>query len=108
MISNKGTDVNLSRLVLFDPETGKEEVVESDPLRRVDLEGAAFSTVTDELVFTGYTDDRQRLYFKDRAFEQDYKFLQKKLPNREIFFDSTTTARQTSTRRRWRLMLRTT
>jgi dipeptidyl aminopeptidase/acylaminoacyl peptidase len=90
MISNKGEGVDLMRLVLFDPETGKEEVVESDPMRRVDLDGAAFSTVTDELIFTGYTDDRQRFYFKDKTFEKDYKYLQKKLPNREIFFDSAT------------------
>lgn len=90
MISNKGADVNLSRLVLFDPETGREETVESDPMNRVDLDGAAFSAVTDELVFTGYVDDRQRLYFRDKAFEKDYKLLQKKLPNREIWFDSTT------------------
>lgn len=90
MISNKGADVDLARLVLFDPETGREEVVESDPLRRVDLDGAAFSPLTDELVFTGYVDDRQRLYFKDKALEKDYKFLQKQLPNREIYFDSST------------------
>jgi dipeptidyl aminopeptidase/acylaminoacyl peptidase len=90
MISNKGAGVDLARLVLFDPETGTEEIVESDPMRRVDLDGAAFSTVTDELVFTGYVDDRQRLYFKDRTLEKDYKFLQKKLPNKEIYFDSTT------------------
>lgn len=90
MISNKGADVDLARLVLFDPETGKEDLVESDPLRRVDLDGAAFSPVTGELVFTGYFDDRQRLYFKDKAFEKDYKFLQKKLPNKEIYFDSST------------------
>ncbi|HEY0100904.1 MAG TPA: S9 family peptidase [Pyrinomonadaceae bacterium] len=90
MVSNKGEGVDLARLILFDPETGQEEVVESDPLRRVDLDGASFSTVTGELVFTGYTDDRQRLYFRDKTFEKDYKFLQKKLPNREIWFDSTT------------------
>jgi dipeptidyl aminopeptidase/acylaminoacyl peptidase len=90
MISNKGAGVDLARLVLFDPETGKEEVVESDPLRRVDFEGAAFSTLSGEMIFTSYTDDRQRLYFRDRTFEKDYKFLQKKLPNREIFFDSHT------------------
>jgi dipeptidyl aminopeptidase/acylaminoacyl peptidase len=90
MVSNKGEGVDLARLVLFDPETGKEEVVESDPLSRVDLDGAAFSSATGELVFTGYVDDRQRLYFRDKAFEKDYKFLQKKLPNREIWFDSAT------------------
>jgi hypothetical protein len=31
MITNKGADVNLSRLALFDPETRALEVVESDP-----------------------------------------------------------------------------
>jgi len=90
MISNKGEGVDLARLVLFDPETGKEEVVESDPMCRVDLDGAAFSPSTGELVFTGYTDDRQRLYFRDKAFEKDYRFLQKRLPNKEIYFDSAT------------------
>jgi dipeptidyl aminopeptidase/acylaminoacyl peptidase len=90
LISNKGADVNLARLVLFDPETGQEEIVESDPLRRVDMDGAAISEATGELVFTIYNDDRQRLYFRDRSFEKDYKFLQKQLPNREIGFDSTT------------------
>src|ERR1700722_14437869 len=32
METNKGADMNLSALVLFDPETGKTETVESDPL----------------------------------------------------------------------------
>ena len=90
MVSNKGEGVDLARLVLFDPETGKEEVVESDPLRRVDIDGAAISEVSGELAFTLYTDDRQRLYFRDRALEKDYKFLRKKLPNKEIYFDSPT------------------
>jgi dipeptidyl aminopeptidase/acylaminoacyl peptidase len=90
IISNRGAGVDLARLVLFDPETGTEEVVESDPMRRVDLEGAAFSDVTGELIFTGYTDDRQRYYFKDKTLAEDYKFLQKKLPNREVSFDSST------------------
>jgi dipeptidyl aminopeptidase/acylaminoacyl peptidase len=90
MISNKGDGVNLTRLVLFDPETGKEDAVESDPMSRVDLEDAAFSDVTDELVYTLYVDDRQRFYFKDRKLAEDYKFLQKKLPNMEISFDTST------------------
>src|SRR5262249_20629585 len=33
--TNKG-DVDLQRLTLFNPATGKEELVESDPLNRVD------------------------------------------------------------------------
>ena len=90
MISNKGESVDLTRLVLFDLETGKEEAVESDPMSRVDLEDAAFSDVTDELLYTVYADDRQRFYFKDRTLAEDYKLLQKKLPNREISFDVST------------------
>ncbi len=90
MISNKGESVDLTRLVLFDPETGKEEPVESDPMTRVDLEDVGFSNLTDELTHTLYIDDRQRYYFKDKALAEDYKFLQKKLPNRELSFDSST------------------
>ena len=90
MVSNKGDSVDLARLVLFDPETGKEEVVESDPMGRVDLINAFFSEVSNDLIFTQYIDDRRRYYFKDKAFEADYKLLQTKLPNREITFDSST------------------
>src|SRR5690348_11335019 len=35
--TNKGADVDLVRLELFNPTTGKEELVESDPLKRVDF-----------------------------------------------------------------------
>ncbi|HEV2667039.1 MAG TPA: S9 family peptidase, partial [Blastocatellia bacterium] len=37
MVTNKGKEIDLARLVLFDPETGKEELVDSDPMNRVDL-----------------------------------------------------------------------
>jgi dipeptidyl aminopeptidase/acylaminoacyl peptidase len=90
MQTNRGESVDLIRLVLFDPETGKEEMVESDPMNRVDLAEAVFSDLTDKLIFTRYVDDRQRLYFKDKAFEADYNFLQKKLSNKEISFNSST------------------
>ena len=89
MQSNKG-DVDLTRLILLNVETGKEELVESDPMNRVDFGGAAFSEVTDELILTIYTDDRSRRYWKDKKFEADYKFLQGKLPNKEINFNSST------------------
>ena len=39
--TNKG-DANLVSLTLLDPETGKTELVESDPLKRVDFSGARF------------------------------------------------------------------
>ena len=79
MQTNKG-DVDLTRLVLFDPETGQEELVESDPLKRVDFGGALFAEATDELVGTTYEDERTRVYFRDKAWEADYKLLQAQVP----------------------------
>jgi dienelactone hydrolase len=76
--------------VLFDPATGKEELVETDPLNRVDFGSAGYSEVTDELILTSYEDERARLYWKDKAFEADYKWLQKQLPGKEIGMGSTT------------------
>lgn len=84
MRTNKGDGIDLVRLVLFDPESGKEELVESDPLNRVDFGGSIFSDLKDELVGTVYTDERQRIYWRDKTFEADYRFLQKQLPDREI------------------------
>jgi dienelactone hydrolase len=88
-VTNKG-NVDLIRLELFNPTTGKEELVEADPMNRVDFGNATFSEVTDELVATSYNDERVRIYWKDKNFEADYKFLQKKLPNKEIAFGSST------------------
>jgi dipeptidyl aminopeptidase/acylaminoacyl peptidase len=83
MVTNKG-DVDLIRLVLFNPATGQEELVEADPLNRVDFSFPWFSDLTDELVATFYFDDRMRIYFKDKAFEADYELLKKRLPGKEI------------------------
>ncbi len=89
METNKGTP-DLTRLVLFDVNTGKEELVESDPQERVDFGGAIFSDLTDELLATSYEDERVRLYWKDKAFESDYNFLKSKFPGKEISLGSGT------------------
>jgi dipeptidyl aminopeptidase/acylaminoacyl peptidase len=89
MITNKG-DSDLISLVLFDPETGKEELVESDPLKRVDFGGTSFSEVTNELILTTYEDDRRRFYWKDKSFEADYNLLRKQLPGKDVNFNSKT------------------
>jgi dipeptidyl aminopeptidase/acylaminoacyl peptidase len=89
MVTNKG-DVDLIRLVLLHVETGKEEKVESDPKNRVDFGDARFSDVTDELIYTVYHDDKLRMYFKDKAYESDYKLLEKQLPGKDIAFGSST------------------
>jgi len=90
METNKGDATDLIRLVLFDPQTGKEEAVESDPAGRVDLGDVTFSDLTDELISTTYEDDRTRVYWKNKAFEADYDLLKKRLPGKEIGFGSST------------------
>ena len=90
MVTNKGDDVDLARLILFDPATGEEEFVESDPESRVDFGGAAFSDVTDELVATFYVGDRVRIYPKTEQVAHDLEVLRENLPEGEISFGSST------------------
>lgn len=89
METSKG-DRNLSQLVLFDPMTGKEELVEQDPNKRVDFGGAIFSNVSKELIGTTYEDAKTEVYWKDKTFKADYDFLKSKLANREINLGSST------------------
>ena len=87
--TNKG-DLDLIELQLLDVDTGKTEKVESDPLRKVDLDGVNFSDVTHEIVATTYEDDRVRIYWKDKSLQSDYDYIKKKLGDREIGFNSST------------------
>jgi dipeptidyl aminopeptidase/acylaminoacyl peptidase len=89
-VTNKGTGVDLTRLVLFNPATSAEELVESDPLKRVDFGGASFSEVSEDIIATSYTDERTRRYWKDKSFEADYKLLEKKLSGKELAFGNST------------------
>lgn len=84
MSTNKGPELNLSALELLDPETGNTQMVESDPLKKVDFSGAIFSEATDQLAITLYQDDRVRRYFKDKGMEADFKWLQAKFPGEEV------------------------
>jgi dienelactone hydrolase len=68
----------------LDVDTGAEQFVESDPLKRVDLDSARFSDRTDEIALTLYIDERPRRHFKDKALEADYELVKKKLPGKEI------------------------
>jgi dipeptidyl aminopeptidase/acylaminoacyl peptidase len=82
METNKGTD--LVSLVLFDPQTGKTEMVESDPLGKVDFGGALFSEANDELVETWYIAARAKTYYKNKAFGDDVHWIEHKFPDHEI------------------------
>ena len=89
MMTNRG-DTDLIGLVLFDPNTKKEEFVESDPQNQVDLDDALFSEKTGELVGTVYVDDRPRIHFRDKSFASDYENIKKKLPGLELSFGGST------------------
>lgn len=93
MQSNKGA-ADLTGLILLDVNSGKEEMVESDPKKRVDFGNADFSDLTDELIATTYEDERERVYFKDKKYEADHKFLQSKFPGKDIGWGSRTTDEQ--------------
>src|ERR1041384_1891173 len=81
--------------MLLDPQTGKTELVESDPLKRVDFSGARFSEATDDLVLTLYYDEHRRRYYRDKGFEADLKWLESKLPGKEVSIASDTRDEQT-------------
>jgi dipeptidyl aminopeptidase/acylaminoacyl peptidase len=89
-IRTNAGDIDLIELQLLDLETGKTAKVESDPDKRVDLGSVSFSDVTQEMIATAYDDDRTRIYWKNKAYENDYNFIKKKLGDREISFNSAT------------------
>ncbi len=90
MITNRGDDVDLTRFVLFNPETGEETLVESDPENESDFAGVEFSNATDELLATYYYGDRRRIYPKDAAFSAMLTTLQDQFPEGEVSFGSKT------------------
>lgn len=90
MTTNKGDSLDLTELVLFDPQTLQKTVIESDPMKKVDLNNVFISELSKNLIFTSYEDDRSRYYWKDKDFEADYNLIKKELPNSEIYFTSST------------------
>lgn len=89
MMTNKG-EPDLVRLVLFDPQTKKEELVDTDPENRVDFGGGLFSEKTGQLVGTVYVGEKSRIYFRDKEFQADYERIKAKLPGREVTFGGST------------------
>ena len=89
-LSNKGEDVDLTRVYLMDPETGELEFVESDPENEADFSGALFSNDDNELLATVYIGDRVRVYPKTEAMARALEFLRAELPDGEINFSPQT------------------
>lgn len=88
MATNK--DRNLSSLFLFNPQTEELSLVETDPEKEVDFNGAIFSNETEELLATTYVGDRLRIYPKDEQFKRDYEVMKSELPDGEINFGAHT------------------
>lgn len=90
MVTNKGEDVDLTQLILLDPNTKKERLVEKDPQGRVDFGSAFFSEVTNELISTRYNDDKYRRYWKDKSFAADFDYVQSQLAGKALGIGSST------------------
>lgn len=89
LITNKG-DLNLATLYLMNPETEEMKLVESDPEGRVDFGGLRIDKNTREVISTSYTDDRSRIYWKNKDWEANYNWLKAQFPGREVAFQSAT------------------
>ncbi len=89
LITNKG-DLNLATLYLMNPETEEMKLVESDPEGRVDFGGLRIDKNTREVISTSYTDDRSRIYWKNKDWEANYNWLKAQFSGREVAFQSAT------------------
>lgn len=89
LITNKGFR-DLSELILFDPINQKIEPIASDPEKTVDISNAYFSEKSNQLIATLFNGDKPRYYYRDEAFEADYKWLQGQLPKVEVELGRTT------------------
>lgn len=90
LVSNKGDDVNFTALYKMDLATKDIELVEKDPLNKVDFGGAFFSDVTKELILTKYTGAKSRRYWKNKTWEDAHLYLKSKFPGREVSLGSNT------------------
>ncbi len=78
-VSNVGDDVNLTQLYLMDVETGNMEFEERDPEGEADFGSLYMSDKTHEVLYTSYTGDYIRRYFRDEEFEEHYQGIKNKI-----------------------------
>lgn len=90
LVTNKGDNRDLLELVLLDPQTLKEEVVESDPFKKVDIGNIVMSEVNRDIIYTTYEDERERYNWKDKSYQKDYEIIKKQIPDRDIYFSNST------------------
>ncbi len=90
LVTDKGNDVNLSRLILLNINNKKETFVESDPEKKVDFGNVSFSELNHQMISTSYEDDKLRIYWKDKTYEEEYKALKKQFKGMEVGFNNST------------------
>lgn len=90
LVTNAEEGSNLTQLYLMDIETGEMELVEKDPENKADFGSLAISDKTLEVLYTSYTDERTRRYFKDKEYEKHFKTVQEELGDMEVTFFSPT------------------
>lgn len=90
MITNKGENLDKTQLVLYNLDDDSIEFIDKDPLNEVDFGSAFFSDISNELIFTSYIGDKNRIYFRDKEYENDYKKLKTKLSDGEVSLRSST------------------
>ena len=94
LVSNGGNARDRAELLLFDPATKQEELLDTDPRKRVDFGGLLLSEVTHEPVAVTYVDDRMRRVWKDKTYEADFKTIQAKVPGADLYPSSSTADEQ--------------
>ena len=90
IIENVGAGVDLSRLSLLDPATGKVTPLQSDPENEVDLSDLVFSDRTEDLAATVYVGDRKRIYPTTDEFRRIIEGIKRAVPDGEINITSGT------------------
>jgi dipeptidyl aminopeptidase/acylaminoacyl peptidase len=83
LVTNKGS-LDFAELDALNLKTGDVAKLESDPEKRVDIDGVETSELDYRILFTSYEDARPRRYFRDKALERQYTWLQSKLPGMEV------------------------
>ncbi len=89
LVSNVG-DLDKSTLFLMNPETKQKVKIESDPENKVDFGGLRMDRHNRKIISTSYTLDKTKYYWKDKSWEEMYKYLEKQFPGREVNFQSST------------------
>lgn len=90
LVTNKGEDADLARLILLDVFNAHEELVESDPENKVDFGSAHFSDRDNRLIATYYTDDKTRIYWRDQDLKKIFDQIKLDFPGKELSITSIT------------------